>query len=44
VRESFYDFGKEWHVAVGDKFRGGEKPNLADLVCTLFTFRVVEKE
>ena len=34
VRESLYDFCKEWTDAVGKdrRFMGGEKPNLADLV------------
>lgn len=34
VRESLYDFCKEWTSAVGKdrRFMGGEKPNLADLV------------
>jgi microsomal prostaglandin-E synthase 2 len=35
VRESFYDYAKEWRVAVGSQFRGGEVPNLADLVSRL---------
>jgi microsomal prostaglandin-E synthase 2 len=34
VRESLYDFCREWVAAIGKdrKFMGGEKPNLADLV------------
>lgn len=37
VRESLYDFCKEWTAAIGKdrKFMGGDKPNLADLVSML---------
>lgn len=37
VRESLYDFCREWTAGIGKdrKFMGGEKPNLADLVSTV---------
>ena len=37
VRQSLYDACTEWGNALGNRrFLGGEKPNLADLVCTYY--------
>ena len=35
VRQSMYEYCNEWVESLNGKFKGGNRPNLADLVNTL---------
>lgn len=40
VRESMYDYCNEWVSTLNGKFKGGNKPNLADLVSWNFSVKI----